>query len=54
MSFVAEVPCWTWREAIEVANRAYPHACDRVSVRRTGDRWVVTYQSKPIVINAAG
>lgn len=41
---------WTWAEAMEVATRA--NAQGRVTVKRDGDRWAVTYRPRLILMNA--
>ena len=41
---------FTWREAIEQATRA--DACDKPTVRRDGDRWLVTYRARLTLMNA--
>ena len=41
---------WTWREAIEVATRA--NSTEKPTVRRDGDRWLVTYRARLTLMNA--
>ena len=42
---------WTWQEAMIVARKAAQQATTRPQVRRRGNQWRLTYNTRPITYN---